>query len=1144
MHLKRHIKTRGFSIIEALLGIFLFTTAFYSLYGVLSSSLSTVAQNKARLGAMALVNEQIEYMRSLPFSSVGVVSGNPSGTILPVESGSTVNLNGIQYTRRNVVFWVDDPADGLSTDDPPDTIPTDYKQAKVEVSWNFRGQTYQFFSVTNIAPKGMETDIPGGVFKFTVFNSSGPVQGANIHIYKPGTPLPLYDVNRITNSAGIWYENGVPPGTDYEITVTKPGFSTARTYAVSAGLDTPDPGHFTSIDNEVNPMSFQIDKVSALTLHFFNTPANGEWSDSFLNAAKLSSLSSMETSGGDLVLTNTGGVYDTSGTARSEWISPTDFYKWEELSWNANKPVDTDYLIRLYYNNGGTATLIPDAVLSGNAAGFSDSPIDLSNLDSGYSELKVGISANTSDTAKTPAILDWRVSYLTHSARANFGFNLTGEDTIGTNGGNPVYKLNQAFSANASGIYSTTTIDSDLYSVTKSGYEFAEICGAPTASLPKIDVAPDSTLDVYMDATTTKAHSILIGVKNSAGSDIPNALVKMYRASPSFSGYKKTGLRCGQVFWNNLSEGTYANGDSYTLDVSAPPYTSTTTILNVDVSGYSYRTVTFTGTSLPPPEVSLTANPTSIITGGSSTLTWGGITDATSCTASGAWSGSKTIAGGTQVVSPAVTSTYILSCTGLGGTTNASVAVTIIPPPPVITSALTASGNVGSNFTYTITGTNSPTFFSATPLPAGLSVNSGTGVISGIPTSVGTTNVTIEATNAGGTDTETLVITINPEVPVITSALIATGMVGNAFTYTITGTNSPTSFSASPLPAGLSVNSGTGVISGTPTADGTTNVTVGATNAGGTGTETLVITINPETPVITSALTASGNVGSGFTYTITGTNSPTSFSASPLPAGLSVNSGTGVISGIPSSGGTTNVTIGATNAGGTGTETLVITINANLPLAIDPSSPATRKTSGITITTPSFTPPVGSVLYIAISSQQAITSITDNRASHLTYTQEATYGNTGGSDSIATLYTAPVTTSQAMTVSITQESGDYVMMKVFVVTGANASNPVGAIGGGRGASGVVSDTYVSTANNSWGWLIYSDWDASAIPTAGSNQTVYDSYRPGSWWWYYDTYALIKRNGTTPVAGTSVTMNTTAPTSGAQIAHLYFEMNPQ
>jgi hypothetical protein len=80
-------------------------------------------------------------------------------------------------------------------------------------------------------------------------------------------------------------------------------------------------------------------------------------------------------------------------------------------------------------------------------------------------------------------------------------------------------------------------------------------------------------------------------------------------------------------------------------------------------------------------------------------------------------------------------------------------------------------------------------------------------------------------------------------------------------------------------------------------------------------------------PVITSALSASGNVNKTFSYQITATNSPTSYSATGLPAGLAVNTGTGLISGTPQHGTTTNVTIGATNANGTGTATLVITIH-------------------------------------------------------------------------------------------------------------------------------------------------------------------------------------------------------------------------
>ncbi|GGG38265.1 GEVED domain-containing protein [Bizionia arctica] len=80
--------------------------------------------------------------------------------------------------------------------------------------------------------------------------------------------------------------------------------------------------------------------------------------------------------------------------------------------------------------------------------------------------------------------------------------------------------------------------------------------------------------------------------------------------------------------------------------------------------------------------------------------------------------------------------------------------------PPTITSALTASGIVSGAFTYDIVATNTPTSYGATGLPAGLSINTTTGEISGTPTAAGTFNVTITATNAYGADTETLVISL------------------------------------------------------------------------------------------------------------------------------------------------------------------------------------------------------------------------------------------------------------------------------------------------------------------------------------------------------------------------------------------------
>ena len=296
-----------------------------------------------------------------------------------------------------------------------------------------------------------------------------------------------------------------------------------------------------------------------------------------------------------------------------------------------------------------------------------------------------------------------------------------------------------------------------------------------------------------------------------------------------------------------------------------------------------------------------------------------------------------------------IDSTGLLSATTAGGpftvtatsgTVNGGATITVVPPAPAITSALSANGTTGSAFSYQIVASNSPTSYGASGLPAGLSVNTNTGLISGTPASAGTSNVTISASNAGGTGSATLTITVVPPAPVITSALSANGTTGSAFSYQIAASNNPTSYGASGLPAGLSVNTGTGLISGTPAAAGTSNVTISASNAGGTGSATLTITVVPPAPAITSALSASVTAGSAFSYQITASNSPTSYNATGLPAGLSVNTGTGAITGTPTASGTSSVTLSATNAGGTGTATLTLTVSAG-PIATISVSPAT-----------------------------------------------------------------------------------------------------------------------------------------------------------------------------------------------------------
>jgi hypothetical protein len=91
-----------------------------------------------------------------------------------------------------------------------------------------------------------------------------------------------------------------------------------------------------------------------------------------------------------------------------------------------------------------------------------------------------------------------------------------------------------------------------------------------------------------------------------------------------------------------------------------------------------------------------------------------------------------------------------------------AMTVTVTKIAPTITSATTASGTQGEPFSYQITAIDQPTSFGATGLPAGLSVASATGLISGTPSEAGTFSVTLSASNSAGTDTEQLTLTIGP----------------------------------------------------------------------------------------------------------------------------------------------------------------------------------------------------------------------------------------------------------------------------------------------------------------------------------------------------------------------------------------------
>ncbi|MHB1163266.1 MAG: carboxypeptidase-like regulatory domain-containing protein [Minisyncoccota bacterium] len=555
------LRFRGFSLIDVIVGVSLLLVLFLALFGVLRASLTLSAVTKAGAGAVALANTQMEYLRGISYDSLGTVGGIPAGTV-PQYATSTVD--GIPYTTHTFIEYYDDSADGTGLLDS-NGITTDYKIAVVTVSYSLYGIAKSVELVSDFAPIGIETSTGGGTLALHIVNASGAnVGGASVHIVNAAT-TPTIDLTTTSNISGIVSISGAATSSEYQIYVSRTGYSSAQTYAHTSQNVNPTPGYLTVAKDQTTTATFAIDLLATLTLSTFSPAATTAFSDTFANTANLASQVDTQVASNELTLTSDA----FSGSATSIPLSPGSLSGWGILSASIATSSGSTAVVHV---DDAAGNPLPDSVLAGNSAGFSSFPVTLTDIaTSSYPGLSLSVNFTRVSTSTPVSLSSWSLSHTSGPSHVpNIAFTLTGTKTIGSNSSStPIYKTIINDTSGTSG-QKTETLEWDAYSLSLPSVPLIEAC--PAAPL---QIAPASATSTNIIAGTPSANTLPIMVETTASSSVSYAKVVLTTSDYAATVFTSP---CGLAYFNGLAAGTY------TATVSAPGHT-TTVLSPISVSG-------------------------------------------------------------------------------------------------------------------------------------------------------------------------------------------------------------------------------------------------------------------------------------------------------------------------------------------------------------------------------------------------------------------------------------------------------------------------------------------------------------------------------------------------------------------------------
>ncbi len=147
--------SKAFTFVDVLIGVSLLLIIFISIFGVFQLTSKIIVLSKNKITAASVANEEIEKIRNLVYSSVGIINGALPTAVGILSSTSTVALNNVDYFIERKIEYISDEADGTGGADSCDL---DYKRVDIRVSWQSRFPG-EIKMVTDISPQSKDEEL-------------------------------------------------------------------------------------------------------------------------------------------------------------------------------------------------------------------------------------------------------------------------------------------------------------------------------------------------------------------------------------------------------------------------------------------------------------------------------------------------------------------------------------------------------------------------------------------------------------------------------------------------------------------------------------------------------------------------------------------------------------------------------------------------------------------------------------------------------------------------------------------------------------------------------------------------------------------------------------------------------------------------